>query len=130
MPISATSPTLQIARQRFAAPPAPAVPRLAPRRMPRAAATASAVAVSWLGAGALVIGLVWTASALSPNPSAGTPPETLPYALGWSAASLATVLASVASLFAAGGRRNTLTALAGVLALALTTAAVSANLLL
>ncbi|MGH2989780.1 MAG: hypothetical protein ACRDMA_07930 [Solirubrobacterales bacterium] len=127
MPISATSPTLQIARQRFVAPPAPAVPRLAARRIPRAATTAVAVAVSWLGAGALVIGLVWIASTLSPNPSAGTPPETLPYALGWSAASLATVLASVASLFATEDRRSTLTAVAASLAAALVAAAVVAN---
>jgi hypothetical protein len=129
VPISATSPTLQIARQRALPPPAPAVPRFEPWRIPGAAAIAFAVAVSWLAAVALVIGLVWAASTLAPNPSPQTPPETLPYAIGWSAVSLATIAAAVASLFVADGRRRALTALAATLALALAAVVAGANLL-
>jgi hypothetical protein len=105
------------------------VPRLRARRLPGAAVTAIAVAVSWLGAGALVLGLVWTASTLAPDPPPETPRESLPYAIGWSIASLAIVLTTVAGLFADGGRRRTMTALAGTLAVALAALVVVANAL-
>jgi hypothetical protein len=61
---------------------------------------AFAVVTSWVAAGALVVGVVWTSVAtLSPNPPAATPPETLPYALAWIAASAAMLTSSVASTF-------------------------------
>lgn len=107
---------------------APAAPPIPVPRPPRAAATAFAVAVSWLAAGALVIGLVWAVSTASPNPPAETPADTLPYAAGWSAASLAILVSSVGSLFAEGGRRSALIAFAGTLALGLAAAVVIANL--
>lgn len=127
MAISATSPTLQIARQRVIAQAAPPAPAPGARGPSGAAATAVAVAVSWLAAGALVIGLVWAASAVSPNPPTETPADTLPYAVGWSLASLAVLATSVGSLFASGRRRSALITLAGTLALALLASAVVAN---
>lgn len=130
MAITASSPTLQIARQRVTTQAAPAAPALGARRPPRAAATAFAVAVSWLAAGALVIGLVWAASTVSLNPPTETPADTLPYAIGWSLASLAILASSVGSLFAPPARRSALIALAGTLALALLASAVAANALL
>jgi hypothetical protein len=131
--ISATSPTLQIARQRVQA--EPAVPRVLPGALPSArrtlaaGATALAVTISWLAAVSLVIGLAWAALAASSTPPAETPRDTLPYAIAWSAGSLAAIAASVGSLFAAAGPRVTLVALAAVLALALAAVAVGANVL-
>jgi hypothetical protein len=131
--ISATSPTLQIARLRVQA--EPAVPRVLPGALPTARRTlaagaiALAVTISWLAAVSLVIGLVWAASAASSTPPAETPYETLPYAVAWSAGSLAAIATSVGSLFAGGGRRETLLALAAVLTLALAAVAVGANVL-
>jgi hypothetical protein len=131
--ISATSPTLQIARQRVQA--EPAVPRVLPGALPSArrtlaaGATALAVTISWLAAVSLVIGLAWAALAASSTPPAETPRDTLPYAIAWSAGSLAAIAASVGSLFAAAGPRVTLVALAALLALALAAVAVGANVL-
>jgi hypothetical protein len=68
--------------------------------------TALAIAISWAAAGALVIGLAWAATTMAPNAPAGTPPESLPYALGWSGASLAALAGSVGSLFCVDGRRR------------------------
>ena len=119
MAISATSPTRQIARLRVQA--EPAVPRVLPGALPSARRTlaagaiALAVTISWLAAVSLVIGLVWAALAASPTPPAETPYETLPYAVAWSAGSLAAIAASVGSLIVGGGRRETLRALAAVL---------------
>ena len=133
MAISATSPTLQIARQRVQA--EPAVPRVLPGALPSArrtlaaGATALAVTISWLAAVSLVIGLAWAALAASSTPPAETPRDTLPYAIAWSAGSLAAIAASVGSLFAAAGPRVTLVLLAAVLALALAAVAVGANVL-
>jgi hypothetical protein len=133
VPISATSPTLQIARQRIQA--APAVPRVLPGALPSARRSlaagmiALAVTISWLAAISLVIGLAWAALAASSTPPAGTPHDTLPYALAWSAGSLAAVAASVGSLFARAGPRVTLLKLAAVLTLALAGVAVGANVL-
>jgi hypothetical protein len=131
--ISATSPTLQIARQRIQA--EPAVPRVLPGALPSARRTlaagaiALAVTISWLAAISLVIGLVWAALAASSTPPAETPHDTLPYALAWSAGSLAAGAASVGSLFARAGPRVTLLKLAAVLTLALAGVAVGANVL-
>jgi hypothetical protein len=131
LPISATSPTLQIARQRIQA--EPAVARVLPVALPRArrilaaGAIALAVTISWLAAISLVIGLAWAASAASSTPPAETPYETLPYAVAWSAGSLAAIAASVGSLFAGGARSVTLLALAAVLGMALAAVAVGAN---
>jgi hypothetical protein len=133
VPISATSPTLQIARQRIQA--EPAVPRVLPGALPSARRTlaagtiALAVTISWLAAVSLVIGLAWAALAASSTPPAETPRDTLPYALAWSAGSLAAVAASVGSLFAGTGQRVTLLKLAAVLTLALAGVAVGANVL-
>jgi hypothetical protein len=133
VPISATSPTLQIARQRIQA--APAVPRVLPGALPSAGRTlaagaiALAVTISWLAAISLVIGLTWAALAASSTPPAETPHDTLPYALVWSAGSLAAVAASVGSLFARAGPRVTLLKLAAVITLALAGVAVGANVL-
>jgi|SRR5918995_2011220 hypothetical protein len=123
------SPTLELARHRVA-------PQdQAPRPVATAGAveaaleelgpavSALAVVVSWLAAGALVIGLVWVASAMSPKESGEGLEGTLPYALGWSVASLAMLVSSVASLFVAGRRRLVL--LGTALALCLTLAAVT-----
>lgn len=112
-----------------AAHPHPAAPPIPSPRPPRAAATAFAVVVSWLAAGALVIGLVWAVSTASPNPPTETPADTFPYAVGWSVASLAILVSSLGSLFADGGRRSALLALAATMALGLSAAAVTANLL-
>ena len=133
MAISATSPTLQIARQRIQA--EPAVPRILPGSLPSARRTlaagtiALAVTISWLAAVSLVIGLAWAALAASSTPPAETPRDTLPYALAWSAGSLAAVAASVGSLFAGTGQRVTLLGLAAVLTLALAGVAAGANVL-
>jgi hypothetical protein len=95
---------LELARQQatFRIPP-PAKPERAagPRAM-----TALAIAIALAAAGALVIGLAWSAAAMAPIPGAGTPPESLPYALGWSGASLAALAGSLASLFCGDGRRR------------------------
>jgi hypothetical protein len=131
--ISATSPTLQIARQRVQA--EPAAPRVVRDALPSSrtaldkGAIALAVTISWLAAGSLVIGLAWAASAASPTPPAETPYATLPYAVAWSAGSLAAAAASVGSLFASGGRRGALLGLAAVLTLGLAAVAVGANVL-
>ncbi|HEX2371229.1 MAG TPA: hypothetical protein VHI33_01305 [Solirubrobacterales bacterium] len=111
------------------------MPRVLPGALPSArrtlaaGATALAVTISWLAAVSLVIGLVWAASAASSTPPAETPRDTLPYALAWSAGSLAAIAASVGSLFAGAGPRVTLVALAAVLTLALAAVAVGANVL-
>lgn len=89
-----------------------------------------AVTIAWVAAGALVIGMVWAATTASPNPSTPAGGETLPYALLWSGASLATLAGSVGSLFAVGRRRLTLLVLAGTLAFALLAFTVSGDALL
>jgi hypothetical protein len=99
------------------------------RRTLAAGAIALAVTISWLAAVSLVIGLAWAASAASSSPPAETSRETLPYALAWSAGSLAAVAASVGSLFAGAEPRVTLLALAAVLMLVLAAVAVGANVL-
>jgi hypothetical protein len=115
--ISTTSPTLQLARQeatlRARAPAAAPTPTPAPAPTPTArssgparATTAAAIAISWVAAGELVLGLVWSAATMAPNVAAGTPPESLPYALGWSGISLAALASSVASMFCDPGRRR------------------------
>jgi hypothetical protein len=76
-------------------------------RAPAARAiTALAIAIAWAAAGSLVIGLAWSATTMAPHPAAGTPPESLPYALGWSGASLAALAGSVGSLFCVDARRR------------------------
>jgi hypothetical protein len=130
--ISATSETLRLARQRVAlregitawrAEPAKATVRPGPvagRASPqtwadgvspavvRGAEIAFAVATSWVAAGALVIGIVWAASTVSPKPPTATPTETLPYALAWIAASVTMLGSSVGSTFATVRRRRLL----------------------
>jgi hypothetical protein len=88
---------------------------------------ALAIAVSWLAAGALVIGIAWVASAASKNPPPGTPADTLPLALAWSAASLISVGAGVGCLFAGGRRRQLLLGVAATLAAALVALALVAR---
>jgi hypothetical protein len=111
------------------------MPRVVPGALPSARRTlaagaiALAVTISWLAAISLVIGLVWAALAASPAPPAETPRDTLPYALAWSAGSLAAVAASVGSLFAGAGTPVKLLGLAAVLTLALAAVAVGANVL-
>jgi hypothetical protein len=111
------------------------MPRVVPDALPSArralaaGAIALVVTISWLAAVSLVIGLAWAASAASSTPPAETPRDTLPYALAWSAGSLAAIAASVGSLFAGAGTRVTLLALAAVLTLALAAVAVAANVL-
>jgi hypothetical protein len=130
MPISAASPTLQIARQRAAA--QPVLPTAAPagRRSWTAAATGLAVAIAWVAAGALVIGLAWAATTASPDPPTRAAEGTLPYAVAWSGASLLVLGGSVGSLFAAGRLRATLLSLATTLTLALVAFVVSGQALL
>jgi len=120
----AVSPTLEMARQRVVDRPAvrPA-PRRAeasrPRRAEagRALAATAAIAISWLAAGALVIGLAWIASTL--EGAAQIPADTLPYAIAWSGAASAVLVTSVGSLFADSRRRSPLLGAAAVLTLAM-----------
>lgn len=106
------SPTLEVARQRLVVPRDP--PASAPRvEVAGALATTLAIAISWLAAGALVIGLAWIASTLERR--AQIPAGTLPYALAWSGAAAAALVTSVASLFASS-RRVALLGTAAVLA--------------
>jgi hypothetical protein len=146
--ISATSETLRIVRQRVAirdgitpwrGKPTVAAAGSAPRARggavsrlatPGPAITAIAVVVSCLAAGALVIGFVWVAATSAPKPPTGTPVGTLPYAIAWSAASLASLAGSLGSLFVAGGRRLALVILSTTLAAALLAVAVASNALL
>ena len=97
-----------------AAQPAPVAEQASPRAwvdglspgVIRAAEIAFAIATSWVAAGALVVGIVWAASTVSPKPPTATPAETLPYALAWSAASLTMLASSVGSTFATVRRRR------------------------
>jgi hypothetical protein len=152
VPISSTSETLRVARQRVAmrermtprgdgaraaatAEPAVATIRRSGANRSTAhgrspVATAFAVTISWVAAGALVIGFVWVASTMSPNPPTRTPADTLPYALGWSGASLAMLATSVGSLFARGGRRLALLIVTAALALILLAFTVTGHALL
>lgn len=79
-----------------------------------------------LAAGALVVGIAWIASTLEPRGQLAA--ESVPYALAWSGASLATLVTSVGSLFLPA-RRATLLATAGVIAVAMVVGAVTANTL-
>jgi len=123
-----TSPTLELARER--AVPQPAPPPAAP--VPDvpidtgAAGTAFAVAISWLAAAALVVGIAWVASTLEPRSE--IPADTLPYALAWSCGSLVTLVTSVGSLFVPARRAMLLATAAGV-AVAMLAAAVTAGAL-
>jgi len=90
-----------------------------------ALANAAAIAISWLAACGLVIGIAWVASATSANPPPETPASTLPLALAWSAASLAGVLSSVGSLCATGRRRSLLLGTAATLTVLLVAAVVA-----
>jgi hypothetical protein len=108
--------------------PAPVAERVTPRAWAdgvspgviRAAEIAFAIAASWVAAGALVVGIVWAASTLSPKPPTATPAETLPFALAWIAASLTMLGSSVGSTFAtARARRRALLRVAGVSGLTL-----------
>jgi hypothetical protein len=97
---------------------------------PGAAATAIAVVVSCLAAGALVIGFVWVAATAAPKPPTGTPVGTLPYAIAWSAASFASLASSLGSLFLAEGRRLALVIVSATLAVGLLVVAVASNAVL
>ena len=97
---------------------------------PGAAATAIAVVVSCLAAGALVIGFVWVAATAAPRQPTGTPVGTLPYAIAWSAASFASLASGLGSLFVAEGRRLALVILSATLAVGLLVVAVASNALL
>jgi hypothetical protein len=97
---------------------------------PGAAATAIAVVVSCLAAGALVIGFVWVAATAAPKPPTGTPVGTLQYAIAWSAASFASLAGSLGSLFVAERRRLALVILSATLAVGLLLVAVASNALL
>jgi hypothetical protein len=122
------SPTLELARERMLALPAP--PRPAPvadvRIDTRAIGIALAIAISWLAAGALVVGLTWFASTL--ERSGQIPPETWPYSLAWSGAAVAALATSVASLFLPA-RRVALLATAALVAAGMVAATVAANAL-
>ena len=80
--------------------------------------------ISWLAAGALVIGAAWVASTLERR--AQIPAGTLPYALGWSGAALGALVTSVGSLFADSRRRRPLLGAAAVLTLAMVAAVAAA----
>jgi hypothetical protein len=79
--------------------------------------------ISWLAAGALVVGIAWVASTLEPR--AQIPAATLPYALAWSGAALATLVTSVGSLFVPS-RRIVLLGTSAAVVVAMLAAAVAA----
>ena len=122
------SPTLELARERVLAPPAPPRPAPVPdvRIDTRAVCIALAIVLSWLAAGALVVGLAWFASTL--ERSGQIPPETWPYSLAWSGAALTALATSVASIFLLA-RRVALLATAALVAIGMLAATVAANAL-
>lgn len=82
-----------------------------------AARTALAIVISWLAAGALVVGIAWVASTLEPKGQ--LPADTLPYAVTWCGLAVAALVTSIGSLFAHSRRRAPLLGAAVALTLAM-----------